>query len=320
MGTEDWEVGFVGLGNMGGAMVEAILAEGYRVTVYDVDAAAVSTSELSGARSAPSVGELAADVNLIFTSLPDSRAVREVYLGEEGILSSVRAGTVFVELSTIDPATIQEVEKSVSELGVTLLDVPVSGSPDEARRGELVLTAGGDREALEAIDAVLRCFGQKIQYVGSVGAAKTVKIVNNMMTMGNVLVAAEAFCVGVRAGIDPDLLFEVLSNSGGRSHHFTKRFPNALAGNFRPGFSVALGEKDLGLALEFSRSLGMPTPTTGLVRQMYGIAMSEGLSSEDIVAVIKLFENWGGTLARSSTDQQAEDGTRKVETRNEERS
>jgi 3-hydroxyisobutyrate dehydrogenase len=102
----------------------------------------------------------------------------------------------------------------------------------------------------------------------------------------------------VKAGIAPDLLFEVLSGSGGRSHHFTKRFPNALAGDFEPGFSVALGEKDLGLALELSRSMGVPSPTTGLVRQMYRIAMSEGLSSEDIVAVLKLFEKWGGVQAR----------------------
>jgi 3-hydroxyisobutyrate dehydrogenase-like beta-hydroxyacid dehydrogenase len=319
MGTEDWEVGFVGLGSMGGAMVEAVLAGGYRVTVYDADPAAVSASELSGARGVPSVGDLAASATPICTSLPDSRAVREVYLGEEGLLSRARAGTVFVELSTIDPATVQEVDESASGRGAILLDVPVSGSPDEARRGELVLTAGGDRAALGAVDGVLRCFGGKIQHVGPVGTAKTVKIVNNMMTMGNVLVAAEAFCVGVKAGIDPDLLFEVLSNSGGRSHHFTKRFPNALAGNFTPGFSVALGEKDLGLALEFSRSLGVPAPTTGLARQMYGIAMSEGLSSEDIVSVIKLFENWGGTRARSSSDREADDGTRKPKTEDEER-
>jgi len=125
-----------------------------------------------------------------------------------------------------------------------------------------------------------------------------VKIVNNMMTMGNVLVAAEAFCVGVKAGIEPDLLFEVLGRSGGRSHHFTKRFPNALAGDFEPGFSVVLGEKDLGLALELSQSLGVPSPIAGLARQMYRIAMAEGLSSEDIVAVLKLFEKWGGVQAR----------------------
>src|SRR5215212_6439595 len=258
---------------MGGAMVEAILADGYRVWVYDIDAAAASALEPLGAQEAPGPGALAAQADVILTSLPDARAVRAVYLGEEGLVSGARPGTVLVELSTIDPATIEELERVVSERGAVLLDVPVSGSPDEARRGELVLTAGGEREAL----------------------------------------AAEAFCVGVKAGIAPDLLFEVLSGSGGRSHHFTKRFPNALAGDFKPGFSVALGEKDLGLALELSLSLDMPSPTTGLVRQMYRIAMSEGLSSEDIVAVIKLFEKWSGVQARGAARREASGGDHEVE-------
>jgi 3-hydroxyisobutyrate dehydrogenase-like beta-hydroxyacid dehydrogenase len=299
------KVGFVGLGNMGGAMVEAILKSGYWVAVYDIDAAAASALEPLGAQKASGPRPLAAQADVILTSLPDAHAVRDVYFGEEGLISGARPGTVLVELSTIDPAAIEELERSVSEQGAVLLDVPVSGRPAEARRGELVLTAGGDRETLDAVEPILKSFGQTVQYVGPAGAAKTVKIVNNMMTMGNVLVAAEAFSVGVKAGVDPDLLFEVLSRSGGRSHHFTKRFPNALAGDFTPGFSVALGEKDLGLALELSRSLGMPSPTTGLVRQMYRIAMSEGLSSEDIVAVLKLFEKWGGVQARGSTRQEA---------------
>jgi 3-hydroxyisobutyrate dehydrogenase-like beta-hydroxyacid dehydrogenase len=308
MSVRDLEVGFVGLGNMGGAMVEAILKGGYRVWVYDIDASAASALEPLGAQEASGPRPLAAQADVVLTSLPDARAVRDVFLGEEGLVSGVRPGTVLVELSTIDPATIEELERVVSERGAVLLDVPVSGSPDEARRGELVLTAGGEREALAAVEPILKCFGRTIQYVGSAGAAKIVKIVNNMMTMGNVLVAAEAFCVGVKAGIAPDLLFEVLSGSGGRSHHFTKRFPNALAGDFKPGFSVALGEKDLGLALELSRSLDMPSPTTGLVRQMYLIAMSEGISSEDIVAVIKLFEKWSGVRARGAARREASGG------------
>lgn len=318
MSAKSWRVGFGGLGNMGSAMAEAVLRNGYQITVYDIDAAAISALEQLGAQSASSVEALAANTDLICTSLPDSRTVREVYLGEGGLLSGIRPATVLVELSTIDPATIEELERLASKREAFLLDIPVSGSPDEARRGELVLTAGGDRTVLDAVEPVLKCFGKTIQYVGQVGAAKTVKIVNNMMTMGNVLVAAEAFSLGVKAGIDPDLLFEVLSHSGGRSHHFTKRFPNALAGNFEPGFSIALGEKDLDLALEFSRSLGMPTPTTGLVRQMYQIAMSEGLSSEDIIAVLKLFESWGGIQARGSTHEKDADRDRRVETANEE--
>jgi 3-hydroxyisobutyrate dehydrogenase-like beta-hydroxyacid dehydrogenase len=313
----DRELGFVGLGNMGGAMVEAFLKGGYRVSVYDIDPAAAAALEPLGAREAPGPRSLAAQADVILTSLPDARAVRAVYLGEEGLISGARPGTVLVELSTIDPATIEEIERAVSEQGAVLLDVPVSGSPAEARRGELVLTAGGDREALEVVEPILKCLGRTVQYVGPAGAAKIVKIVNNMMTMGNVLVAAEAFSIGVKAGIDPDLLFEVLSRSGGRSHHFTKRFPNALAGDFKPGFSVALGEKDLGLALDLSRSLGMPSPTTGLVRQMYRIAMSEGLSSEDIVAVLQLFEKWGGVQARGSTRREPSSGDHEVEAASE---
>jgi len=285
--------------------------------VYDVDPAAASALEALGAQEAPDPSSLADQADVILTSLPDARAVRDVYLGERGLISGASPGIVLVELSTIDPATIEELEWSASEQGAVLLDVPVSGSPAEARRGELVLTAGGDREVLGTIEPILKCFGRTVQYAGPAGAAKTVKIVNNMMTMGNVLVAAEAFSVGVKAGIDPNLLFEILSRSGGRSHHFTKRFPNALAGDFRPGFSVALGEKDLGLALELSRSLGMPSPTTSLVRQMYRIAMSEGLSSEDIVAVLKLFEKWGGVQARGSSRQEAGDGDYGVEAASE---
>ena len=314
MSTRDRKIGFVGLGNMGGAMVEAMLKSGYWVAVYDVDEAAASALEPLGAQKATGPMLLAAQADVIFTSLPDAQAVRNVYYGEEGLISGARPGTVLVEVSTIDPATIEELERPISQRGAVLLDVPVSGSPTEARRGELVLTAGGDREALDAVEPILKCFGQTVQYVGPAGAAKTVKIVNNMMTMGNMLVAAEAFTIGVKAGIDPDLLFEVLSRSGGRSHHFTKRFPNALAGDFTPGFSVALGEKDLRLALELSRSLGMPSPTASLVDQMYRIAVSEGLSSEDIVAVLKLFEKWGGVQARgSTTHREAGDGDHGVE-------
>ena len=293
MDTRDWTIGFVGVGSMGGAMVEAILASGNPVTVYDIDAAASTRVESLGAQRASDVGSLVTEANLIFTSLPNPRAVRDTYLSEGGIVSKLRPGVVLVELSTIDPTTVEELERSVVECGAALLDVPVSGSPDEARQGELVLTAGGDRKTLDSVEHVLRCFGREIQYAGPVGAGKIVKIVNNMMTMGNVLVAAEAFSVGIKAGIEPGLLFEILSHSGGRSHHFTKRFPNALVRNFEPGFSIALGEKDLALALDLAGSLGMPAPTAGLARQMYRIAMSEGLSSEDIVAVVKLFESWG---------------------------
>ena len=129
MSTRDPEIGFVGLGNMGGAMVKAILEGGYPVAVYDVDAAAASALEPLGARAASELEALTAWSDVVLTSLPDAPAVREVYLGEGGLLATARSGTVLVELSTIDPGTTEELERAVSERGAVLLDVPVSGSP-----------------------------------------------------------------------------------------------------------------------------------------------------------------------------------------------
>jgi 3-hydroxyisobutyrate dehydrogenase-like beta-hydroxyacid dehydrogenase len=119
-----------------------------------------------------------------------------------------------------------------------------------------------------------------------------VKLVNNMMAMGAVMVAAEAFTLGVAAGVDPEKLFEVLSVSGGRSHHFLKRFPNAIKGDFRPGFKMELGEKDMALAIEFGRSLRMPTPTASIVRELMATALAEGYRGQDIVAVQDMYSRW----------------------------
>jgi 3-hydroxyisobutyrate dehydrogenase-like beta-hydroxyacid dehydrogenase len=296
----DRRVGFVGLGSMGGAMVEALLRGGHRVEAYDLDEDATDIAESLGAIRASSVAELARECEVVFTSLPDSQSVLDVYLGDDGVVAAARPRTLLVELSTIDPSTVIEVERHAARRGMTLLDAPVSGSPDEAREGELVLIVGGDLEALESIRSTLECFGRDIHYVEFVGAAKTVKLVNNIMTMGNVLVAAEAFAVGLKAGIDADTLFSVLSRTGGRSHHFVKRFPKALERDFDPGFSIRLGEKDLSLALDLARGLGVPLPTTALVQQMYRIAISEGLGAEDIVAVSKVFEGWGGVSSGSA--------------------
>jgi len=142
--------------------------------------------------------------------------------------------------------------------------------------------------------------GQTWQHTGEVGTAKVVKIVNNMMSMGNVLVASEAFSLGVAAGVDPQKLFDVISVSGGRSHHFTKRFPNALQDNFEPGFKMELGEKDLSLGVELGRAMKMPTPTTSLAREMYALALAEGYRGKDIVALMDMYRQWAKTAKADS--------------------
>jgi 3-hydroxyisobutyrate dehydrogenase len=130
------------------------------------------------------------------------------------------------------------------------------------------------------------------------GSAQVVKIVNNVMSMGNVAVAAEAMVLGVKAGMDPQRLFDILSTSGGRSHHFLKRFPNVLAGDFAPRFSIALSRKDLGLAARMAESLGVPLLTTSVVRQVYEVAAAAGLDGQDMASVTALFERWAGVEVR----------------------
>ncbi|MBP1155861.1 MULTISPECIES: NAD(P)-dependent oxidoreductase [unclassified Paenibacillus] len=293
MRENQWRVGVIGLGNMGGNMAQAIFDGGYAVTVYDVNSELVSKYGSLGFGTSDSIQDLTQKSNLILTSLPNSEIVRQVYMGAQGIVQHIQPGSVAVDLSTIEPDVIREIDTAIVSKSASLLDAPVSGGPNEARNGELVLIVGGHKELLEEVEPVLRRIGNTIFHVGTPGDAKVVKLVNNMMTMGNVLVAAEAFSVGVKAGVDPELLFQVLSQSGGRSHHFNKRFPKALERNFNPGFTVELGEKDVGLGVDLSKSLQLPLPLMNLVRQMYGVAMSEGLGKEDIVSVLKLYENWG---------------------------
>ena len=143
--------------------------------------------------------------------------------------------------------------------------------------------------------------GTDWKHTGPAGTAKVVKLVNNMMAMGNVLVAAEAFALGVAAGVEPAKLYEVLSVSGGRSHHFTKRFPNALKGDFSPGFKMELGEKDLALAVDLGRSMRLPTPTASAVRELYALALAEGFRGQDIVALLAMYQRWAQSNSNAKT-------------------
>lgn len=285
-------VAVVGMGQMGSGMAGRLKDSNYDVLGYDVSAEQRSRLIASGFQMATSIRDTLADRKLVLTSLPDPKAVREAWLGADGIVAHAAKGSLCIELSTIDPATMREVAEAASARGIAVIDCPVSGSPNEARSGKLVLIAGGDRKDVERAEPVLKLLGADWKYTGGVGTAKVVKIVNNMMSMGNVLVAAEAFALGVAAGVEPEKLYEVLSVSGGRSHHFTKRFPNAIKGDFSPGFKMELGEKDLALGIELGRSTKLPTPTTSMVRELFSIALAEGFRGQDIVALLAMYQGW----------------------------
>jgi 3-hydroxyisobutyrate dehydrogenase-like beta-hydroxyacid dehydrogenase len=178
------------------------------------------------------------------------------------------------------------------------VDAPVSGGPADALAGSLTLLIGAEAEALNRARPVLAQLGS-IEHVGPPGHGKAAKLVNNTMTMGNMVVAAEAFTLGVKLGLDPDALFDVLSRSGGRSHHFVKRMPLALARDFTARFALYLSEKDLRLALEMGHDVSYAMPVASTVHQIYELARAKGLADEDMVAVIKVYEEWAQTQAAS---------------------
>jgi 3-hydroxyisobutyrate dehydrogenase len=293
-------IGFVGLGAMGGAMAGHLVKNGYAVTGFDVSAERAEAAARAGVTRAASPAEAVQSADVVMSSLPNPAAVRAAYLGPDGVLSKVRRGAVLVDLSTIDPDTWKEVARLAAPEGLDCLDAPVSGGPAEAGSGKLVFIVGGEARVLERCRPIFATLGTEIHHVGPLGSALVVKIVNNVMSMGNVAIAAEAMVLGVKAGMDPQRLFDILSTSGGRSHHFLKRFPNVLAGDFDPRFSIALSRKDLGLAARMAESLGVPMLTLSIVRQVYEAAAAAGLDGQDMAAVTELFERWAGVQVRSN--------------------
>jgi 3-hydroxyisobutyrate dehydrogenase-like beta-hydroxyacid dehydrogenase len=293
-------IGFLGLGMMGGQMARRLVSSGYAVTGYDIDPARMRASSEAGVKLADSPARAAEVADVVLSSLTDPAAVRRAYLGEDGVLSAVRRGATLIDLSTIDPDTWREVAAAAKARGADCLDAPISGGPADAGSGGLVFMVGGEAAVLERARPVLDALARELHHVGPLGSGYIVKLVNNVMSMGNMVVAAEAMVLGVRAGMDPARLFEILKNSGGRSHHFLKRMPNVLAGDFTPNFSIALSRKDVGLALTLAASLGMPMHVASAVKQVYETAMADGLGNLDMAAVTKLYEAWTGVEVRGS--------------------
>jgi len=293
-------IGFVGLGTMGGPMARRLAAQGHQVTGYDVDGARAARAREGGVTLATSPGGAAENADAVLSSLPDPAALRRAYLGADGVLGTVKAGATLLDLSTVDPDTWREVAAAARVKGVDCLDAPVSGGPAEAGNGKLVFLVGGDDAVVDRCRSLLMSLGTEIHHVGPLGSGQIIKLVNNVMSIGNVAVAAEAMVLGVKAGMDPQRLFDILSTSGGRSHHFLKRFPNVLAGDFTPYFGIALSRKDIALALGMAAKLEVPMFVASTVRQVYEAAHAEGFGQLDMAAVTKLYEHWTGVTVRAA--------------------
>jgi len=298
--TSKPRIGILGLGTMGGPMARRLVESGFTVTGYEPDQARADRAKADGVVPASSPARVAEASDLVLSSLPDPATVRRAYEAADGAIAGARAGMTFIDVSTTDPDSWREVAKAAKSKGVECLDAPVSGGPADAGSGKLIFLVGGAGAVLERCRPVLNVLGSEIHHIGPLGSGQILKIVNNVMSVGNVVIAAEAMVLGVRAGLDPQRLFDILSTSGGRSHHFLKRFPNVLAGDFTPYFGIGLSRKDVALGLGLASSFGLPMPVTSAVRQAYETAHAEGFGNLDMAGVIALYEKWAGVTVRSA--------------------
>ena len=284
------KIGFIGLGVMGKRMAKRIFEAGYKIKVFDVMEPVLNEFKKLGVETGESPGDVAVDADVVFMSLPNSRIVTNVVLGEDGILPKARPGTIIVDLSSITPKAIRDIYKKTSSKGVEVLDAPVSGGSAGAEAGTLTIMVGGKKEVFEKVEPILKVIGKTIYHVGEIGAGDTIKLVNNLLLGANMVAVAEALALGVKAGLDPQVMFEVITNSSGNSYALKAKYPNFISkGNFEPGFMIDLQYKDLELAVETQR-IWVYFIMGNIAQQMFDIASAAGLA-KDISSVINLYEN-----------------------------
>jgi 3-hydroxyisobutyrate dehydrogenase len=285
-------VGFIGLGAMGAPMCRNLLKAGFPLTVWNRSRPAIDALAAEGAQAGPSAADVARGAEVIVLCVPNSPQVVEVVTGPDGVLAGAAAGAIVVDMSTIDPNVSQQVAAACAAKGVRFLDAPVSGGTVGAVNGTLTIMVGGDAAVLEEVRPVLAAMGTNIFHVGDVGMGEVVKLCNNLIYAAQMVAVAEAFTMGVKAGADPKMMFEVITRSTGKCVALDTRTPvagvvaNSPASNdWQPGFMTALMLKDLGLALDFGKAQAVPMFVTAVAEQVHRLAVNEGHGRKDFSAL-----------------------------------
>jgi 3-hydroxyisobutyrate dehydrogenase len=288
-------IGFVGIGNMGLPMVANLLKAGYPVEAHDLRPEAVEAARSRGAAVAKSAAESAGRVEVLITMLPNSPEVEHAYLGPGGVLEGARPGLVCVDMSTIDPATTRRVGERLAAAGVRLLDAPVSGAVPRAVEGTLTIMVGGEPDLFQAVRPILATMGANVIHVGPLGSGEVAKICNNLVAGVSMIAVAEAFTLGLRAGVDPRVLHEVIAKSSGNCWALEHNCPvpglvekAASTRGYAAGFMTDLMAKDLALARAAARDLGATCFTGSLAHELYTLASRHGHGRKDFSSVIQL--------------------------------
>jgi len=291
-------VGFIGLGNMGRPMALNLARHGFSLVVHDIDPAKVAPLRERGAAVAGSPEQVARGAGRTICMVETTQQAESVIAGEQGIIAGAAAGHIVVCMSTIDPFAARRLHDRLGARGVVMLDAPVSGGTERAASGELSIIAGGPKDTFEACRDLFQAMGKNLFHVGGIGQGLAMKLVNNMLVQVNTVAVAEALVLGVKAGLDPRTIYDVVRVSTGTSFAFETRVPKILARDFAPGGTVDISYKDQELETAFAKQLGMPLLLANVSQQVYQMARAAGLNKEDGSAIIKVLEQLAGVQVK----------------------
>jgi len=297
-------VGFIGLGNMGGPMCSHLLRAGFEVTAYDVQAPALERLVAEGARAASSVQDCARGAQALITMLPAPPQVEDVLLGSGGAIEALERGAIAIDMSTSSTAVGHRVVEAASARGVEVLDAPVAGQSTGAQAGTLAIYVGGPEEAFDRALPLLRAMGdpERIFHLGRSGAGYTVKLLLNLLWFIESVAVGEVLTVGVRAGLSLDKLYSALVGSPANSNFLERDVRSVLdAGDYDEAFPMRLVTKDLGLAVDLARDVGIPVELTALVEQIHRRARAIYGDDAGEISALRLYEDLAGVELRLRT-------------------
>ncbi len=283
-------VGLIGLGAMGRGMAQSLRRGGYAVHVHDVRADAAQAFAAEGGTACASPAAVAAACDVVVSVVVNAAQTEQVLFGEQGAVAAMRPGSLFVMCSTVDPNWSIALEERLQALGLLYLDAPISGGAAKAASGQMTMMTAGRPEAYAKAGGILDAMAANVYRLGDkAGSGSKVKIINQLLAGVHIAAAAEAMALGLREGVDPAALYEVITHSAGNSWMFENRMAHVLAGDYTPLSAVDIFVKDLGLVLDTARASKFPLPLSATAHQMFLQASAAGHGREDDSAVIKVF-------------------------------
>lgn len=292
-------IAVIGVGNMGSAFATNLLGAGYEVVVFDIDAEKVAAMVDAGADPGESAASAAAGADVVISSLPTAGAIEAAYFDDGGVFEGATAGTLLIEMSTTLPELSVRLHEAAGDRGLASVDAPVIGIPPVAEAAELVIMVGGATQAFDRAEPILAALGREVHHVGGVGDGHRMKLLNNMVLVGSVGIAAEAFALAAQVGVDREKLFEMVTEGMAGSEIIEAKTRKALDGDADPsdGSPVDNARKDLHYALEMGDSADFLTPITAAIQEHFTLAATTGRGDEDYSVLLTVLEELAGSRA-----------------------